>query len=89
MIDQRRHGDYYGDFQFVFLGSGPDSWTTGRNLGFNISVASDWTNPYNTENIYRSLYAASNTMSTGGTVSAKIFNTNSTDASDTTPKNNG
>ena len=85
LIDNRRHSDYYGDFRFVFLGSGPDSWTVGRNLGFNFSVATDYTNPYNTENIYRGLYAASNNFAKCGLITAANLNTSSTNAQVTTP----
>lgn len=80
LIDRRRSED----FQFVFLGSGPGSWSAGRSLGFNWSIAADYNNPFNTENMYKGLYAASATMSSGGTLNTQIFNTNSTSAVETT-----
>lgn len=82
MIDDRRSED----FQFVFLGNGPSSWRVGANLGFNISVQTDWNDPRNSENIYKSLYAASNTMSSGGRLTANMFNTGSTSGTMTTPQ---
>lgn len=85
LIDHNRHSEYSGDFQFVFLGSGPDSWTVGRNLGFNFSVSTDWANPHNTENIYRGLYNVSSTYSKGGTISSSMLNTSSTTAQETDP----
>lgn len=76
MIDRKRSED----FQFVFLGDGPGSWQVGRQLGFQWSVSTDYSNPENTKNIYRGLYAASNSLSTGGTISASMLNTSSTSA---------
>lgn len=81
MIDRKRSDD----FQFVFLGNGPGSWKTGQSLGFNISVSTDWDNPRNSENIYKSLYTASNTVSTGGIIGAQAFNTGSTKGISTNP----
>jgi hypothetical protein len=83
MIDRRRSED----FQFVFLGDGPQAWQVGNRLGFNISVATDWSSPVNTENIYRSLYKATNASASGQTLQANVFNTNSTNATNTTPDN--
>jgi len=76
LIDRKRSEN----FQFVFLGSGPNSWRTGNRMGFNFSVATDWSSPQNSENIYRSLYTASNAMSQGGPITVRMFNTNSTSA---------
>ena len=76
LIDRRRSED----FQFVFLGSGPGSWRTGQRMGFNFSVATDWNDPRNSENIYKSLYTVSNTVSTGGTISVDMLSTPSTTA---------
>ena len=76
LIDRKRSED----FQFVFLGSGPGSWQTGNRMGFSYSVATDWSDPRNSENIYKSLYTATNTMSSGGTIQASLFNTGSTQA---------
>lgn len=80
MIDSRRHSDIYGDFQFIFLGSGPDSWTTGQKLGFNFSVSTDWNNPLNSENIYGGLYRATKSYSQTGNMQVAMLNTNSTTA---------
>jgi Mg-chelatase subunit ChlD len=79
LIDRKRSED----FQFVFLGSGPNSWQTGRHLGFNFSVSTDWTDPRNTENVYKGLYTASNTMSSGGPITVGMFSTGSTSAKKT------
>lgn len=76
LIDAKRSEN----FQFVFLGNGPESWQTGQRMGFNFSVATDWTDPRNTENIYKSLYTASNSMSAGNGIKIQMFNTNSTTA---------
>jgi Mg-chelatase subunit ChlD len=76
MIDRMRSED----FQFIFLGSGPDSWSTGQRLGFNLSVSADYTNPFNTENIYKGLYAATSNYSEGGTISANMLDSTSTQA---------
>lgn len=82
LIDRKRSAGV----QFVFLGDGPSAWRTGNRLGFNISVSTDWSDPRNSENIYKSLYTASNTMSTGGIISPRSFTTGSTSAVDTTPQ---
>src|SRR6266436_1939589 len=81
MIDRKRSED----FQFVFLGDGPGAWQTGSRLGFNFSVATDWTSPQNSQNIYKSLYTTSNVMASGGTITANLMNTGSTTATETTP----
>jgi Mg-chelatase subunit ChlD len=84
LIDRRRSED----FQFVFLGSGPGSWRTGNRLGFNFSVATDWQDPRNSENIYKSLYTASNSMSQGKSLQVNCFNTSSTTAKQTNSNSN-
>lgn len=76
LIDRRRTED----FQFVFLGSGPGSWNVGQSLGFNFSVSTDYTNPFNTENIYKGLYGATHSYSTGMAISSNMLNTDSTTA---------
>jgi Mg-chelatase subunit ChlD len=76
LIDSRRSED----FQFIFLGSGPDSWTTGQRLGFNFSVAADYSHPLNTENTYRSLYSASNNFAKGMSITSANLTTSSTTA---------
>lgn len=81
MIDRKR-SDY---FQFVFLGDGPGAWQAGRDLGFNYSVSTDWSNPQNSENIYRGLTAASTGFAKSGFITTASLNTNSTSAVDTTP----
>lgn len=81
LIDERRSED----FQFVFLGSGPGSWNVGRRLGFNWSIAADYSQPYNTENIYKSLYTASNSFSKGQGLDCTMLSTNSTSATQTSP----
>lgn len=74
------------DFQFIFLGSGPDSWNVGANLGFNFSVATDYNCPENLPNIYKSLYTASNNMAKGLSSNTSTFTTGSTSALNTTPE---
>jgi Mg-chelatase subunit ChlD len=76
LIDERRSEN----FQFVFLGSGPDSWSVGQNLGFNISVATDYYNPFNIPNIYKGLYNATNSYSTTGVFNSQMLNSTSTSA---------
>jgi Mg-chelatase subunit ChlD len=76
LIDEKRSED----FQFIFLGSGPDSWQVGNRMGFNFSVATDWTQPQNTENIYRSLYNVSNAYSKGASIQSQMLNTSTTSA---------
>lgn len=82
MIDRRR----CEDFQFVFLGDGPSAWQVGSRLGFNFSISTDWTSPRASEDIYKSLYTASSTMSSGGHLTASMFNTGSTSGTMTTPQ---
>jgi von Willebrand factor type A domain len=76
LIDDKRSED----FQFIFLGDGPDSWSVGRGLGFNWSVATDWSQAQNSQNIYRSLYNVSSAYSKGGTISANMMTTPTTAA---------
>jgi Mg-chelatase subunit ChlD len=80
LIEDRRTED----FQFIFLGAGPDSWHTGNRLGFNFSVATDWTQPQNSENIYRSLYNTSHGFAKSGIISANTLNSSTTQAIPTT-----
>lgn len=96
---QENHSRYFGlaqvrdmiayyrseDFQFVFLGDGPSAWQVGRNLGFNISVSTDWTNRENSANIYKGLTATSLAYSAGMGTDPLAFNTSSTQAQYTSP----
>lgn len=78
-IDDKKRA---GNWEFVFLGSGPDSWRTGRNMGFVWNVATDYTVPTVMPDMYKSLYTVTNTTATtgAGTVAAFQLNTNSTKA---------
>lgn len=68
------------NWEFVFLGSGPDAWHVGQQYGFRYSVAADYNNPLNVKNMYSSALAATQTASSGAALNVQMFNTSSTGA---------